>query len=139
MIYVDTRVTIICLMFSKITVITRITLKKRPPFLGKWPPKWHDVFGNTFSRIYAPQNIYIEPTLEVLRLLCSEIDVLLWKWPPFVKWVSQCRIEWCDTCGNNFSEIYAPCNLYIESTLNALRLSVSAIDVIFGNGRHFVK
>ena len=28
MIYVDTRVTIICLMFSKITVITRITLKK---------------------------------------------------------------------------------------------------------------
>ena len=28
MIYVDTRVTNICLMFSKITVITRITLKK---------------------------------------------------------------------------------------------------------------
>ena len=55
----------------------------------KWPPKWrihwHDVFGNTFSGIYAPQNLYIESTLKALRFLVSEIDVLLWKWPPFCK------------------------------------------------------
>ena len=28
---------------------------------------------------------YIESTMEALRLLGSEIDVLLWKWPPFCK------------------------------------------------------
>ena len=43
-------------------------------FCVKWPPKWrihwHDVFGNTFSGIYAS-------TLKALRLLVSEIDVLL--------------------------------------------------------------
>ena len=30
--------------------------------LDKWPPKWqiqwHDVFGNTFSEIDAPENLY---------------------------------------------------------------------------------
>ena len=50
-------------------------------FCVTWPPKWrihwHDVFGNTFSGIYAPQNLYIESTLKALRLLVSEIDVLL--------------------------------------------------------------
>ena len=50
-------------------------------FLVKWPPKWqihwHVVFGNTFSGIYATQNLYIESTLKALRLLVSEIDVLL--------------------------------------------------------------
>ena len=53
--------------------------EKRPPFFGgKCPPKWrilwHDVFGNTFSGIYAPQNLYIESTLNGLHLLVSEID-----------------------------------------------------------------
>ena len=33
----------------------------------------------------GPQNLYIESTLEALRRLGSEIDVLLWKWPPFCK------------------------------------------------------
>ena len=50
-------------------------------FCVKWPPKWriywHDVFDNTFSGIYAPQNLYIESTLKDLRLLVSEIDVSL--------------------------------------------------------------
>ena len=46
--------------------------------LDKWPPKWriqwHDVFGNTFSEIYAPENLYnIESTMMALRLLVSEI------------------------------------------------------------------
>ena len=53
----------------------------------KWPPKWriqlHDVFGNTFSEIYVPQNIDIESKSKDLRLLVDEIDVLLWKWPQF--------------------------------------------------------
>ena len=35
----------------------------------------HDVFGNTFSIIYAPQNLDIESKSKDLRLLVSEIDV----------------------------------------------------------------
>ena len=42
-----------------------------------------------FSEIYSPQNIYIESILKALRLLVSEIDVLLWKWPPFFKMASK--------------------------------------------------
>ena len=34
---------------------------------------------------HAPQNLYIKSTLKALCLLVSEIDVLLWKWPPFCK------------------------------------------------------
>ena len=56
--------------------------------LLKWRMQWHDEFGTTFSGIYAPQNLYIESTLKDLRLLVSEIDVLLWKWPPF------CKMAW---------------------------------------------
>ena len=85
MICVDTTVAFLCLIVSK---ISRITLKMVAIFV-KWPPKWrihwHDVFGNTFSGIYAPQNLYIESTLKALRLFVSEIDVLLWKWTPFCK------------------------------------------------------
>ena len=76
-------VTFLCIIVSK---ITRITLKMVAIFF-KWLPKlriqWHDEFGNTFSGIYAPQNL--ESTLKALHLLVSEIDVLLWKWPPFCK------------------------------------------------------
>ena len=42
-----------------------------------------------FSEIFSPQNIYIESILRALRLLVSEIDVLLWKWPPFFKMASK--------------------------------------------------
>ena len=42
-------------------------------WLPKWWMQWHDVFGNTFSEIYAPENLYIESTMMVLRLLVSEI------------------------------------------------------------------
>ena len=35
-----------------------------------------------FLQVYAPQNLDIESKLKDLRLLVSEIDVLLWKWPP---------------------------------------------------------
>ena len=38
-----------------------------------------------FSEIFSPQNIYIESILRAMRLLVSDIDVLLWKWPPFLK------------------------------------------------------
>ena len=43
----------------------------------KWAPKWriqwHDVSGNSFSEIYAPENLYMESTMIVLCLLVSEI------------------------------------------------------------------
>ena len=37
-----------------------------------------------YSEIYAPENLYkiIESTMMAQRLLVSEIDVLLWTWPP---------------------------------------------------------
>ena len=56
-------------------------VKKMVAIFVKWPPKWrinwHDVFGNTFSGIYAPQNLYIQSKLKVLRLLVSEIAAIL--------------------------------------------------------------
>ena len=33
-------------------------------WLPKWWMQWHDVFGNTFYDIYAPQNIDIESKLK---------------------------------------------------------------------------
>ena len=36
-----------------------------------------------FAGIHVPQNLDIESNLKALRLLVSEIDVLLCKWPPF--------------------------------------------------------
>ena len=54
-------------------------------FFVKWRIQWQDEFGNTFSGIYARQNLYIESTLKVLLLLVSEIDVLHGKLPPFCK------------------------------------------------------
>ena len=51
------------------------------------PPKgwiqWHGVFGNTFSEIHSEQNLDIESKVKALRLLVSEIDLLLCKWSPF--------------------------------------------------------
>ena len=70
------------------------------------------MFGNTFSKIYAPQNLDIESKSKALRLLDSEIDVLLCNWPPFLKCPPKWRIQWRDVFGNTFSEIYAPENLY---------------------------
>ena len=112
MICVDTTVTFLCPIVSK---ISRITLTMVAIFI-KWPPKWriywHNVFGNTFSGIYAPQNLYVESTLKALRLLVSEIDVLLWKWPPFCKmaFTMSDRIVWY--ISQYFSEIYDSQNLY---------------------------
>ena len=51
-------------------------------WLPKWLMQWHDVFGNTFYEIYASQNLD-RVTIEVLRLSFSEIDLFLWKFPPF--------------------------------------------------------
>ena len=45
----------------------------------------------------------------------------------FKKWASKWRIQWHDISGNSFSEIYAPENLYMESTMIAIRLLVSEI------------
>ena len=55
--------------------------------LWKWPPfckmaftmsdRWCDTFGNTFSQIFASQNLYIESKLKVLCLLVSEIVAIL--------------------------------------------------------------
>ena len=59
--------------------------------------------------------IYIESTLKALRLLVSELDVLLWKWPPFCKMASQCQIEWCGTCPNTFFLKSTPHKTYIYS------------------------
>ena len=105
-------------------------------WLPKWWMQWHDVFGNTFYEIYAPQNIDIIVKIETLRLLVSEIGLflemsaILLKWPP--KW----RIQWHDVFGNTLSDIYAPENLYIESTMMALRLLVSEI---WWHSGHFFK
>ena len=55
-----------------------------------------------FWNLRPTKPIYIESTLKALRLLVSELDVLLWKWPPFCKMASQCQIEWCGTCPNTF-------------------------------------
>ena len=74
--------------------------------------------------------------MKALRLLVSEIDVLIGNGRHFVKWLSQCQIEWCGTFRNTFSEIYASQNLYIESKLKVLRLLVSEIAAILENGRH---
>ena len=97
------------------------------------------IFGNTFSEIYAPQNVFIQPTLKDLCLLVSEIDVLLRKWVAILYNVLQ-------NGGCNFmiyrqyvSEIYAPQNLYIESTLKVLRLLVSKIDVLLWKWPPFFK
>ena len=38
----------------------------------KWRIQWHDVSGNSFSEIYAPENLHIESTMIALRLLVSE-------------------------------------------------------------------
>ena len=56
----------------------------------KWPPQtstWlipsTDTYDTIlFLQVYAKQNLDIESKLKALRLLLSEIDVLLWKWPP---------------------------------------------------------
>ena len=35
-----------------------------------------------FLQVYTPHNLDIESRLKAQYLLVSEIDVLLWKWPP---------------------------------------------------------
>ena len=97
----------------------------------KWPPKWRihwlDIFGSTFSKIYAPQIIDIESKSKALCLLVSETDVLLWKWPSCFKSPPKRRVQWRDVFSNTFSEIYTTENLYMESTMMAQRLLVSEI------------
>ena len=83
----------------------------------KLPSKWRIHGHGTFSKIYAPQNLDIESTWKALRHLVSEIDVLLWKWPPFFKSHPKWRVQWRDVFSNTFSAIYAPENLYMESTI----------------------
>ena len=51
--------------------------------MSKWLIPSTDTYDKLlFLQVYAPQNLDIESTLKALRLLVSEIDVLLWKWPP---------------------------------------------------------
>ena len=67
-----------------------------------------------FSEDYAQHNLGIESKLKTLYLLVSDIDVLLWKWPPLcLKWPPTWQIQWHDVYGNTFSEVYAPKNLDI--------------------------
>ena len=100
----------------------------------KSPPKdwiqWNGVFGNIFSEIHTPQNLDIESKLKALRLIVSEIDVLLCIWPPFC-------IHCIQNGGYNgimYSAILflksTPQKTYIffiEPTMMALRLLVSEI------------
>ena len=107
----------------------------------KWPPKWrihwHDVFGNTFSGIYAPQNLYyIESTLKALRILVYEIDVLLWKWPPFCKmaFTTSDRVVW-------YISQYVFWNLRLTKPIYTVKVEGSAPlsfwdSGYFENGRH---
>ena len=63
------------------------------------------MLGNTFSKIYAAQNLNIESKSKAMRLLVSEIDIIL----------CNCNFGGYngDVFSNTFSEIYAPENLYI--------------------------
>ena len=65
------------------------------------------IYRQYFSEIYATQNLYkkIKSTLNALRLIFSEIGVLLWKWRPFFQIAYK---QWHDIFGNTFSEICAP-------------------------------
>ena len=57
---------------------------KWPPSTSKWliPTDTYDTI--LFLQVYAPQNLDIESKLKTLGLLVSEIDVLLWTWPPCI-------------------------------------------------------
>ena len=43
------------------------------------------MYSAILCQIYAPQNLYIESKLKALRLFVSDIEDLLWKWPPSLK------------------------------------------------------
>ena len=94
-------------------------------WLPKWWMQWHDVFGNTFYEIYASQNLD-RLTIEALRLSFSEIDLFLWKCPPFC-------LNGLQNGGYN-GMMYSAIRFLkstprkpIESTMMALRLLVSEI------------
>ena len=72
MICVETRVMILCLKVSKIRHVTleMAAIFKNGLHNGGYN---HDISGNSFSEIYAPENLCIESTMIALRLLVSEI------------------------------------------------------------------
>ena len=56
---------------------------KWPPQTSKWLIPSTDIYDTIlFLQVYTPQNLAIESVLKAQNLLVSEIDVLLWKWPP---------------------------------------------------------
>ena len=66
---------------------------------------------------------FLCPIISKISRITLKMVAIFVKWPP--KW----RIHWHDVFDNTFSGINAPRN-YIESTLKALRLLVSEIDVL---------
>ena len=73
MICADTRVTILCLKVSK---IRHMTLEMAAIFKNGLQNGGYNgmiISGNSFSEIYAPENLYMESTMIALRLLVSEI------------------------------------------------------------------
>ena len=86
-----------------------------------------------FSGIYAPQNLYIESTLKVLRLIVSEIDVLLWKWPPFCKmaFTMSDRVVW-------YISQYFFWNLRLTKPIYTVKVEGSA-PLSFWDSGHFGK
>ena len=84
-IYVDNRVTILCVIVPK---ITRNTLKMAAIFFNCLQNDGYNgmmysailFLKSTLHKTY--RRVYLESTLKGLRLLVSEINVLLWKWPP---------------------------------------------------------
>ena len=84
-----------------------------------------------FLQVYSPQNLDIESRLKAQYPLVSEIDLLLWKWPPsFLNGLQNGGYNGMVYSAIFFSEMPAPQNLEIESKLKSLRLLVSEIDVL---------
>ena len=58
---------------------------KWPQKTSKWLTPSTDTYDTIlFLQVYAQQNLDIESKLKDLRLLVSEIDVLLLTWPPCI-------------------------------------------------------
>ena len=74
----------------------------------------------------APQNLVIQYKLKALHHLFSDIDVF-GNGSHFLNGIQHGRYHTLDVLRNTFSEIYAPENLYIESTMMSLRLLVFEI------------
>ena len=75
----------------------------------------HDVFGNTFSDVYAPKPRHLIEIEDYAPLSFLDRDITLEMVAIFLSWPQKWRIHWHDIFGSTFcSKIYAPQNLDVE-------------------------